>query len=215
MFFEDPRGVLQCAAWRDWTWMDHGFSTRHSAGWLEDKALSSLKQVHGDRVLEAAAAGVLGEADGLITNRAGLHLGIRTADCFPILLADPVKQAVGAVHAGWRGTVAQSVLRAVEQMQARYGTSAADLHAAVGPGIGDCCFEVGPEVAAEFGRHGRVKVDLGEALERQLRTAGLPAGQIYLARECTLCQPESYWSYRREREQAGRMWSGIARLAQA
>ena len=88
--------------------------------------------------------------DASATNRPGLLLGIQVADCVPILLADPKKRLVAAVHAGWRGTLQRIVLKTIGQMQMRFGTKPSDLLAAVGPSIGGCCYEVGTEVASEF-----------------------------------------------------------------
>jgi copper oxidase (laccase) domain-containing protein len=83
------------------------------------------------------------------------------------------------------------------------------LHAAIGPGIGPCCYEVGPEVAAEFGLTGRAHVDLADANCRQLMAEGVPRAQIYLADLCTQCRAEEFWSYRREKDRAERMFSFV------
>jgi YfiH family protein len=210
MFREDSRGLLQCERFLEWPWLDHGFSTRHSAGWLEALPLASLKQVHGDAVLLATDPGLQGEADALITRTPELHIAVRTADCLPILLVDPVQRAVAAVHAGWRGTVAEIAVKTTARMAEELGTKPEDLHAAIGPGIGACCFEVGPEVAEQFGRQGRVHIHLAGEIVRQLAAAGLKPDNIRTATHCTVCRPELFWSYRREREAAGRMWSGVA-----
>jgi copper oxidase (laccase) domain-containing protein len=90
-----------------------------------------------------------------------------------------------------------------------FGTRPEELHAAIGPGIGVCCFQVGPEVAAEFGQSGRVYVNLEETVRRQLLHAGVPAVQIHSANLCTMCRPEEFWSYRRDRHEAGRMHSFV------
>ena len=211
-FALDPRGVLQCEVLTQWQWLDHGFSTRQSAGWLEDAELASLKQIHSGRILSATGAGVQGEADALITRQAGLYVGVRTADCLPILLVDPVRRAVAAIHSGWRGTAAGIGAKTIARMSSDFGSRPGDLYAAVGPGIGVCCYEVGPEVAEQFGRQGRVHLDLAAEIARQLQIAGIPAGQISRGTFCTFCQGDLFWSYRREGEAAGRMWSGAAVL---
>jgi YfiH family protein len=113
--------------------------------------LVALKQIHSDVV--CAFGAVPGEAckgDASITNEAGLLLGVQTADCVPILLVDPKKRAVAAVHAGWRGTLARILAKTIGQMQMRFGSKPADLLAAIGPSIGGCCYEVGTEVAIQF-----------------------------------------------------------------
>ena len=151
---------------------------------------------------------MLGEADALLEDRPGAVVAVKTADCIPVLLADERRHAVAAVHAGWRGTAAGIAARAVEAMTARFGSNPADLHAAVGPGIGACCYEVGPEVAAQFGLEGRVHLDLPAENRRQLANSGIPTGRIYVSGLCTMCRPE-FHSFRRDREAAGRMYSFI------
>jgi YfiH family protein len=114
-------------------------------------ALVTLKQFHSDVVqLFAAAPAEPCRGDASVTNRAGLLLGVQTADCVPILLVDPKKRAVAAVHAGWRGTLQRIVTKTIGQLQMRFGSRPADLLAAIGPSIGGCCYEVGTEVAVEF-----------------------------------------------------------------
>jgi YfiH family protein len=206
----DRRGVFQCEAWLQWPWLDHGFSTRHSADWLQGRDLASLRQIHSNVVVPAESAGVLGEGDALVTDRADLAIAIRTADCVPVLLVDPVHRAVAAIHSGWRGTVSGIAARAVEMMTAKFGSVTSDVHAAIGPSIGACCYEVGPEVAEKFGKQGRVRIDLPGELSGQLELAGLLPSHIYRGEFCTECQTNQFWSYRREGEAAGRMWSGAA-----
>ena len=106
-------------------------------------------QVHSHRVLEAAKehrGTLIGQADGIITNQVDLPLTQRFGDCTPILVYDPSHHAVGLAHAGWRGTVAGMAGSLVQAMVAHYGSDPADLAAVVGPAIGPCCYEVGPDV---------------------------------------------------------------------
>jgi len=113
--------------------------------------LISLKQIHSDVVqLFDGPRSETCQGDASITNRPGLLLAVQTADCVPILLVDPKKRAVAAVHAGWRGTLARIVAKAVGQLQMHYKSKPADLLAAIGPSIGGCCYEVGTEVATQF-----------------------------------------------------------------
>lgn len=189
---------------------EHGFGTRHlnrdQSGW------ASLRQIHSDRVLVVDGEGCAGEGDALITRTPGLGLSIRTADCYPILLADPVSGAVAAVHAGWRGTAAGIIPAAIEEMRAHFGTNANDLFVAIGPGIGACCYEVGEEVAREFRLTGRAKIDLERANREQLIESGVDERRIESIGRCTFCEPGTFYSYRREGERAGRMISFIRRL---
>jgi polyphenol oxidase len=116
-----------------------------------DEKLISLKQIHSDFIhsFEAAPAEVC-QGDASATNRPGLLLGVQTADCVPILLVDPKKRAVAAVHAGWRGTLARVVVKAIGQMQMQFNSNPSDIIAAIGPSIGGCCYEVGTEIATQF-----------------------------------------------------------------
>ncbi|HEV1996300.1 MAG TPA: peptidoglycan editing factor PgeF [Candidatus Acidoferrum sp.] len=113
--------------------------------------LISLKQIHSDVIhLFDAAPAQPCQGDASSTNRPGLLLGVQTADCVPILLVDPQKRAIAAVHAGWRGTLQRIVVKAIGQMQMQFKSKPADLLAAIGPAIGGCCYEVGTEVAIQF-----------------------------------------------------------------
>jgi polyphenol oxidase len=114
-------------------------------------SLVALKQFHSDVICDFNAKPQEAcSADASISNTPGLLLGIQTADCVPILLVDPVKRAVAAVHAGWRGTLKRIVEKTVGRMEMQYGSRPKDLIAAIGPAIGGCCYEVGVEVAATF-----------------------------------------------------------------
>ena len=111
----------------------------------------SLHQIHSDvvRIFDATPSKQC-KGDALATNRKGLLLGVRTADCSPVLVVDPNKRVVAAIHAGWRGTLARVVAKTIGQMQMEFGSEPKDLLAAIGPTIGGCCYEVGTEVAADF-----------------------------------------------------------------
>jgi YfiH family protein len=122
-----------------------------SALGASDLKLISLKQIHSDVIhLFAAAPAEVCQGDASATNRPGLLLAVQTADCVPILLVDPRKCAVAAIHAGWRGTLARIVVKAIGKMQMQFKSDPADLLAAIGPSIGGCCYEVGTEVATQF-----------------------------------------------------------------
>jgi hypothetical protein len=114
-------------------------------------SLITLKQFHSDviHVFDTAPAEPC-KGDASITNRPGLLLAVQTADCVPILLVDPQKRAIAAIHAGWRGTLARIVTKTIGIMHMHFDTKPADLLAAIGPSIGPCCYEVGTEVATQF-----------------------------------------------------------------
>ncbi|MBZ5726730.1 MAG: peptidoglycan editing factor PgeF [Acidobacteriia bacterium] len=208
MFYKDSRQVYRSSELDALAWLDHGFGTR----WADIPALfghlATLKQIHSAECVAAEGrTGVLGQGDALLEDTPGAVVAVKTADCIPILLVDEGRRAVAAVHAGWRGTAAGIAARAVEAMHARFGSGAAELHAAIGPGIGPCCYEVGPEVAERFGERGRAHLDLAGRNRAQLIEAGVAPGRIYAANLCTMCNAEEFHSFRRDREAAGRMYS--------
>ena len=208
MFYLDPERIYRATELDAFDWLVHGFGTRHADVPARFAQLATLKQIHSAKCVEACGrSGELGRADALIESTPGAVVAVKTADCVPILLVDERRRAVAAVHAGWRGTAARIAPAAIGSMAERFGTRPEDLHAAIGPGIGVCCYEVGPEVSAQFGASGRQHIDLAEINRGQLLDAGLAAGRIYAANLCTMCRPEEFHSFRRDREAAGRLYS--------
>ena len=202
--------MLRSSLLSELPWINHGFGTRTDVVSQDDMA--SLKQIHSAVVLGAERIGVAGEGDALVTAQTGVPVSIRTADCYPILLADPRNLVVAAVHAGWRGTAAGIVVKTIEQMRARFGSDAGNLRVAIGPGIGGCCYEVGIEVARQFGLESAGKIDLAEMNHRLLVENGVAAGHIETLGGCTRCDADLFHSFRRDRESAGRMVSYITRV---
>ncbi len=162
------------------------------------------------------------ECDGLITNTAGLALCVFTADCTPVLLHDPVTGAVGAVHAGWRGTAAGIAGKAVRDMAACYGCDPRNIRAAVGPNIGPCCFQTdadvpqallaayGPEAEAFIRREkDKYYVNLKAINALSLSRAGVK--DIHISGHCTVCQPDRYYSHRVMGAQRGSQGAIIVR----
>lgn len=223
-----------------------GFSEATDPGQIRENRLALAKavgfrpecwvtahQVHADHVAvvtqEDAGRGALDKAsrlpdtDALVTNRKQVCLMVFSADCVPVLMYDPVKKAIAAVHAGWRGTAARIVVRAIEVMQQKFGCLPADLKVGIGPSIGKCCFEVNREVACIFrdlfpasasvvslGKNpGKYQVDLWEANKQELIGAGVKPENIEVAAMCSVCHPEHFFSYRREGKAAGRFGAGI------
>lgn len=184
------------------------------------RALRWCEQVHGTLLASLASepgrplagAAAVGRCDGLLTAEPGLGLAVRTADCVPVLLAGG--GVVGAVHAGWRGTAAGIVARAVRRFAVEYGVAPGELHAALGPAIGGCCYEVGEEVIAALAGRGvpealwrdGSRADLRVLLRAELVALGVPERRIVLAGGCTACTAELA-SYRRDGEAAGRQLS--------
>lgn len=177
--------------------------------------LRFVKQVHGCDVVEPTAAWPTGaddgppEADALLTDDPRWLIGVRTADCLPVLLATTDGRYVAAVHAGWRGLVQRILPNAVRRLCDRAGCEPDQLLAAVGPGIGAARYEVGPEVAAEFpdscvrrpaGK--REHVDCGGFAARQLQEAGIV--EVDRSQQCTFAAPKAFFSYRRDGAATGR-----------
>ncbi len=183
--------------------VEHGFGTRHTPEWPGRAA--TVKQIHSTEVCEVSTIGVAGEADALITRTAGLWIAIKTADCLPLLVVDLSQRQVAAIHAGWRGVAGRIIDRTLERMKAE----PTSLRVAIGPGIGPCCFEVGADVATQFGKSGRTCVDLAQACRDQFCALGVPARFISQSTACTRCGETDFHSFRRDRESAGRMFSAI------
>ena len=154
------------------------------------------------------------ECDGLVTADPGVALMIYTADCTPLLFHDPVTGAVGAAHAGWRGTAADIGGKTVAAMVAAFGCDPRNIRAAIGPNIGQCCFETDGEVPeamlAAFGNdadpfirpaNDKYYVNLKEINALALRRAGVE--HIEISTDCTMCRPDRYWSHRYTRGRRG------------
>ena len=183
---------------------------------FDPKRTVFTKQVHSDVVERVGASGcgrglivpVENGCDGLITNEPEVVLTVFSADCTPVLLYDPVARAVGAVHAGWRGTALKIAGKAVMRMTEEFGSRPENIRAAIGPCISQCCFETDADVpnamreafgeAAEASVHPvgeKYYVNLKALNALALRQAGVC--QIDIAEECTACQPDRFWSHRR------------------
>jgi YfiH family protein len=180
-----------------------------------------LKQTHSSMVHvfhDTLAASQPVEGDAAITSLPGAALGIQTADCVPILIADKKATVVAAVHAGWRGIAAHIVEKTVKQILAVYAVAPQDLIAAIGPHNAVCCYEVGEEVVEAVNDSASIvrkpewaKPHLNQALanRNQLVAAGIPEAHIVLSNLCTQCRADLFYSYRREGKRAGRMLSVI------
>jgi YfiH family protein len=193
------------------------FISALGGGW----ALAACWQVHGADVLvlrDRQDPRPEGERrDALATNLKGVLLGVKTADCVPVIIGDPRSGACAAVHAGWRGTLAGIVGRALATLGEEFGTDPRDVRAALGPAALGCCYEVGADVVEPFRakfagadslftptRDGRALIDLHEANRRQLVESGVAPGRVHALPLCTMCRPDLFFSYRRDRKLYGR-----------
>ncbi len=168
------------------------------AGWFSLTEVHRAHQVHGDMVLENAS----GEGDGIVITRRGSGALIRTADCFPLVIADAERPIAGVFHCGWRGVAANLPFKGAMKLKEK---GARDLKAAIFPGIERCCFEIGEELYDRFmicgidveRRNGRLFADLGAAIVSQLAGAGI--GEIEDLSRCTACTP-GLFSHRRDHD---------------
>jgi len=154
---------------------------------VEAPRLARLKQVHGSaavtyrRGAALPAEGVLPEADIVISDVPGVALAVQTADCVPVIMIDRRLGIVAAVHAGWRGLVARAPVTAVERMARDFGTRSEDLLVAIGPAIGSCCYEVGPDVRTQFERASFTPAQLGAWFSALPVASGLNATMTALS----------------------------------
>lgn len=183
-----------------------------------------MRQVHGDgiRVVDGPGAPAEGlpECDGLVTDRPGVALAVRTADCVPLFFLDPVRRVIGAAHAGWRGTAGSIAEKMVATLADRFSSRREDLLVAIGPAIGRCCYQVDAPVFERFStlpgagevlrpcrQEGRWMVDLALANGLQIRRAGVLAGNIFSSGLCTACRQDLFFSHRAGGGVAGRQIS--------
>ena len=191
-----------------------------------------VHQVHGDRILtvDDAESQIFDpkdmDYDAIITNRPGLALCMKTADCVPVLMVDTEKRIVAAVHAGWRGSALNISGKVLRLLSERYGTRPQDVQAAIGPAIGACCYEVDATVHEAMEFHpardkifdlpsgpgtgmGKWKLNLPLANRYQLQELGVPGENIHDAYLCTSCASELFYSHRKEGGITGRLLNFI------
>ncbi|HKO31273.1 MAG TPA: peptidoglycan editing factor PgeF [Nitrospiraceae bacterium] len=210
---------------------DVGVPVRQSGaqgrGWL-----LSVKQVHGtdalvvDRPLTKEDQ-FTGGWDALVTDQLGVTVAVRTADCVPVLVHDPRRRVVAAIHAGWRGAIAGVVPKTITLMATRFGSTRSDLRVSIGPSAGSCCYEVDDpvldqlrmglpewEFAVRDYRGHKARLDLKALIRRQVEAEGVPIPSVSTVNLCTICHDQLFYSYRREGRVNGTMVSGICLLSQ-
>ena len=172
---------------------------------------SLMGQIHGARIRTINRGGMYSDTDCLLAAEPDVLLGIRAADCVPVLLYDPRTMVVGAVHCGWRSIVSGILERTLETMRREWSSTPGDLLAALGPSAEPCCYEVGPETAERFApssiesRDGRLYTDLRGEVTRRLLDAGASTPRIEAFPNCTICAELLYFSHRRDGDRSGRM----------
>jgi YfiH family protein len=209
--FPSPSGSAEWAL--AGCWQVHGADVRLVKNLAEAKPAEDAR---GDTIY----------CDAIVSNTRGVLAGVKTADCVPILIGDPATSAFAAVHAGWRGTLAQVAVKALNRMMTEYGTTPEDVRVAIGPAAGACCYEVGTDVIDAFSsafsdqdlftatRESHACIDLWKSNREQLRAAGVAAERMNIAPLCTMCHTDLFFSYRREKNvhgKVGRLMSVIGR----
>jgi len=184
------------------------------------------RQTHSDRVVVVTSenfTNTIDDTDALITNESGIFICVQTADCVPILLFDPVKKVVAAIHAGWKGTISKIAMKTIQQMTEKFGCNPADIVAGIGPSIHIHAYEVGPEVLemvqSNFSNslallkpsltEGKAFFDLWEANKTVLIESGLTEENIEVMGLCSFEHANLFYSARRDGIDTGRMVSGI------
>ncbi|HEV2885105.1 MAG TPA: peptidoglycan editing factor PgeF [Pyrinomonadaceae bacterium] len=195
-------------------WQMHGADVRLIRNVTDAKP---AEDAHGETIY----------CDAIVSNAEGILAGVKTADCVPILLGDPGSGAFAAVHAGWRGTLAEVVLKALDRMADEYQAQPGNIRVAIGPSAGACCYEVGTDVIGAFTnrfadagtlfketRTDHACIDLLAANKAQLVSAGVDPQKINIAPLCTMCRTDLFFSYRREKKiqgKVGRLMSVIGK----
>jgi polyphenol oxidase len=201
---------------------------------LDFEKMTFQNQVHSDTITvidqDNAGAGnrvkaqSIPNSDALITNTKGITLFAQAADCVPIVLFDTERKVAAAIHAGWRGTVKKITQQAARKMIDEFGCSPKSIIAGIGPSIGYCCYEVGDEVVAAVSSNfpsstnllipynNRYHLDLWKTNEVQLKEVGIPAKNIEIAKLCTKCNPNLFFSSRHDNGKTGRFGIGITLL---
>jgi len=220
--FGNPPGESKETITRNWKLLSSAFD-------IPVENFFTVDQVHGGEILiiddDPDAVAGKGEKlpfDGIITAMPNIAIGIKTADCVPLFLIDPVKRIIGAVHAGWKGTACSIALRAIDLFERRYRSDLKDISVVIGPAIGPCCYEVDRRVLKSMkdlpGRdlyftkgdgEGTWMLDLDAANKYQLVKRGIPSGNIYSANLCTSCHRDTFFSHRGEGGGTGRQLNFI------
>ena len=189
-----------------------------SALGIDPENLVSSVQIHGTAILHAERPGRYEGYDAFITNKKNLFLSVFTADCYPVILYDPVHHAAGAAHAGWKGSAGHIVIKTLDAMHASFNSNPKECVAYIGTGISAAAYEVDREIAGAFSPaccrrsphtpdKERYLLDLSMANYLQLIEAGLPPSQIERSLFCTFGDRELFFSYRRDQGETGRMIS--------
>jgi len=180
---------------------------------IEEDTVALPDQIHSVNIKRVSSPGSIPNTDALITSKTGLFLGIQTADCFPVFIYCPEKKITGIIHAGWKGAVQNIIKKTIDLLIKNLGVLPSDMVVAIGPGLQKGCFEVRSDVFDQFPEEflenhkdtSKRYLNLSGYLKQQLFSLKIPTEQIQVNLDCTKCNPEKYFSYRRDGDKSGRM----------
>jgi YfiH family protein len=199
----------------------HGFGTRYMKGYPDGFQVATLEQIHSNNVFIVKSPGIQGKGDAMITNVPGIVLAVKTADCVPVLVYDEHKRIAGAIHSGWRGIYNGVVERFFEICAKELGSSPGEIKTAIGPCIELKCYEVKDDVVKLFQEkfswwnkvivfHNKKRfLNLRLAVQIQLIESGIDIKNIEHIDLCTYCRHDLFYSFRRDGNKTGRMFSYI------
>lgn len=177
---------------------------------LSGKNLVSVKSISGSNieiVSEADLENFINDTDGLITARKNVYLAITVADCLPVIIFDPKKEVIGLLHCGWKGVEKNIIEKSVNMIKDTFNSAPQDIIAGIGPGIGACHFEIKDDLMEKFAsypeafrKEGRKNfMDLRLVVQKKLGECGVIQGNVAVSPDCTYCQSDKYYSFRRDR----------------
>jgi YfiH family protein len=180
---------------------------------INKKWVALPDQIHSANIKTIYRPGIVPKTDALISKEKGLFIGVQTADCFPIFIYAPRISTIAIIHAGWRGVVQNIVIKALQPLLEQPGSKTSDLYVAIGPGLQSDCFEVRSDVYKQFPDNflkphpdtSKKYLDLSGLLVQQFLSLNIPSEHIYQTDDCTKCNQERYFSFRRDGEMTGRM----------
>jgi YfiH family protein len=180
---------------------------------ISERAIALPDQVHSATIKNITSAGIIPKTDALITTKKGIYIGVQTADCFPVFIYAPKIHAIAVIHAGWRGAVQNILIKTLDLLIKQPGADPSDFYVAIGPGLQSECFEVRSDVFQQFPEDYLIShqdtskryLNLSGYLIQQIQSRNIPINQIFADKNCTKCNQDQFYSFRRDGKKSGRM----------